>query len=207
MSVVLKGRVLINTEGVVGLVSDLQKRNVTLAGAKAAAKVLTKAVRARTPVRRGSGMLKKSQGSLSKKGKNGLTSSYAVQGARKNFDQTIKLPGRIKPLRVAPKFYEHLVQFGTRPHRTGKDEELSRVRSRKVSNVVTRKKERFFYTTAATKQTTGKLHPGTKAKPFRLPAWQAVSGEAGAAAVKAMGVALEKEMAKAAKKAAAKAGK
>lgn len=179
-----KVRVRTNVAGLQQLASWAAKRNVTLKGAKAAGKVLKVAARSAAPRRkgRGGGSLRQAQGVLAKKGSKGKTVSFVVQGARKGVDKTVVLKGRKTPSRVVPAFYDHLVQLGTRPHRLGKGESLGRSGKRKV--------------VVRTAQTTGRMHPGTPANPFRKRAWAAADERAAEAAVEAMVQATADEMRK-----------
>lgn len=188
-----KVKVKVNVDGLMSLASEAKKRNVTLKGAKAAGKILQVAARAGAPKRPGSGALKHAQGVRAAKGtRAGTTASYAVQGAKKKVDKTVKLKGRRKATRVVPAFYDHLVQLGTKPHALGKGESLGRDATKRRKAVV------------RTGQTGGK-HPGAKKNPYRERAWNLVKGRAAAAALAAMGAACRAEIAKQAKKVFAKA--
>ena len=178
-------RVSVKTDvsGIEAVISAARTRGITLAGAKAAGKLLKNAARSTAPKRPGSGTLKQAQGVLAKKGtKQGTTASFAVQGARKKVVKMVKLRGKKKPVKVVPAFYDHLVQLGTRPHAIGKGESLGRDITKRRKTAVVR-----------TGQSTGK-HPGAKANPYRKRAWEGVKAEAGGAAVKAMGAATQKEI-------------
>lgn len=182
-------RVKIDTTGIHAIVSEAKKRNITLAGAKAAAKILKNAARAAAPRR--TGALAQAQAVKAAKGTRGSTASYAVQGSKRKYVRMVKLKGRKKPTKVVPAFYDHLVQMGTRSHALGKGESLGRSGRR---------------TAVRTAQGTGK-HPGAKANPFRRRAWQTVKEPASRAALDAMSVAVKKEIARQAAKYAAKAAR
>lgn len=187
-------RVSVKTDvsGIAAVITAAKTRGITLAGAKAAGKLLKTAARATAPKRPGSGALKQAQGVKAAKGtKSGTTASYAVQGARKKVVRMVKVRGKRKPVKAVPAFYDHLVQLGTKPHALGKGESLGRSGKRK--------------TVAKTAQATGK-HPGAKPNPYRERAWAVVKGAAGAAAVAAMGKATQKEIDRQAAKAKSKAG-
>ncbi len=172
-----------DTSGIDAVISVARQRGITLAGAKAAGKPLKNAARSGAPKRPGSGTLKQAQGIKAAKGtKAGTTASFAVQGARKKVVKMVKLRGKKKPVKVVPAFYDHLVQLGTRPHALGKGESLGRDVTKRRKTAVVR-----------TGQTTGK-HPGAKANPYRKRAWESVKNQAGAAAMKAMGAATQKEI-------------
>ena len=180
-----KVRIKVNVTGIQFLASETKKRNVTLKGARAAGKILIAAARGAAPKRKGSGALKSAQGVRVAKGtKAGTTASFAVQGAKKKVDKMVTLPGRKKPVRVVPAFYDHLVQLGTKAHALGKGESLGRAATKRRGAI------------AKTAQTTGKKHPGTAANPYRKRAWEAVKDRAGDAAVQAMGKAVKAEIAK-----------
>lgn len=175
-------RVKIDTTGIHAVVSAAKKRTITLAGAKAAAKILKNAVRAAAPRR--SGALAQAQGVKAAKGTRGSTASYAVQGSKRKYVKMVKLKGRKTATKVVPAFYDHLVQLGTRPHALGKAESLGRS-GRRTANV--------------TAQTTGK-HPGARPNPFRRRAWEMVKEPASRAALAAMAQATKKEIARQAAK-------
>lgn len=186
-------KVTTNVAGLQFLASEVKKRTVTLAGAKAAGKVLKLAARVGVPRRAGSGALRQAQGVKAAKGtKAGTTASFAVQGARKKVDKMVRLKGRKKATRVVPAFYDHLVQLGTRPHALGKGESLGRDATKRRKAVV------------RTAQGSGK-HPGARANPYRKRAWEAVKEPAAAAAMKAMGAAVRKAIAQQAARVFAKA--
>lgn len=116
----IQGRIVIDTSGIAGVVTEAKKRNITLKGAKAAAKILLVAARAQAPRRRGSGALRQAQGIKAVKGRKGTTISFAVQGARTKVVKVVRLPGRKTPKKATPALYDHLVQLGTKPHKIGK---------------------------------------------------------------------------------------
>ncbi len=175
-------RVKVDLSGIEAVISAARQRGITLAGAKAAGKLLKNAARSAAPKRPGSGALKQAQGVRAAKGtKQGTTASFAVQGAKKKIDKMVVVRGRKKAQRVVPAFYDHLVQLGTRPHALGKGESLGRDATKRRKAIV------------RTGQTTGK-HPGAKKNPYRKRAWETVKGPAGAAALKAMGGATQKEI-------------
>lgn len=182
-------KVSVNTSGIAFIVAENKRRDVTLKGARAAAKVLERAAKAGSPRR--TGMLHKAQGVIAKKGRKGTTTSFAVQGAKKRTEKMVVPPGRKKAVRVVPAFYDHLVQGGTRPHSVSKGQRLGRVQKpSKAGKLIGRHVEE-------TSQG-GTRHPGAKANPYRRRAWQSSQGEAGQAAVAAMGEAERKIFAKAA---------
>lgn len=190
-------KVVTKIDGIQFLAGEAKKRTVTLAGAKAAGKILKGAARSAAPRRKGGGggSLKQAQGVRAQKGKKGLTVSFVVQGAKKKFEKVIKRKGRNKPTRVVPAFYDHLVQLGTRPHRTGKGESLGRDATKRRKAVL------------RTAQKTGGRHPGTAAYPYRKWAWETVKGPASAAALVAMGAMVRKLIARQARQVFAKATK
>lgn len=110
----LKARVKIDASGIEGVVSEAKKRNITVRGAKAAAKILKVAARGEAPKR--SGATKRAQAVKAAKGTRGSTASYAVQGVKKKFFVMWKPKGRTKPVKVVPAFIDHLIQLGTKPH-------------------------------------------------------------------------------------------
>lgn len=180
----IRVRAVTDTSGIAAVVTAAKARSITLAGARAAGKLLKTAARATAPKRPGSGALKQAQGVKAAKGtKAGTTASYAVQGARKKVVKMVKVRGRKKPLKAVPAFYDHLVQLGTKPHALGAGESLGRAASRRRKAA------------PRTAQTSGK-HPGARPNPYRERAWAAVKGPAGSAAVAAMGAAANKEMAR-----------
>lgn len=189
--------VVTRTDGINAIVSEAKKRNIALKGARAAGKILRSAARTTAPRRkgRGGGSLKAAQAVLAKKGRRGLTLAFAVQGAAKKYDRQVLLKGRKKSTRIVPAFYDHLVQLGTRAHRTGKGESLGRTATKRRGVV------------AATSQAKGGRHPGTRPNPYRKRAWGSVKGLAGQAALTAMGQATQTEIAKQAAKVFAKATK
>ena len=188
----IRVKVATDTSGIKAVVTAAKARGITLAGAKAAGKLLKNAARSTAPKRPGSGALKQAQGVKAAKGtKPGTTASYAVQGARKKVVKMVRVRGRKKPVKAVPAFYDHLVQLGTKPHALGKGESLGRSGKRK--------------TVAKTAQASGK-HPGAKPNPYRERAWQVVKGAAATAAVNAMGKATQKEIDRQAAKVKAKAG-
>lgn len=182
-------KAVVDTQGFEAVVAEAKKRGIALKGARAGARVLSKAAKADAPRRKGSGALKQAQGVKAAKGKKGLTTAFAVQGARRKVDKMVTLPGRKKPVRVVPAFYDHLVQGGTKAHSVAKGQSLGR--AERVS-----KKGRTFGTAVARTDQTGKKHPGAKANPYRKRAWEAVKDEVGAAAVKAMAAETQKVIAK-----------
>jgi hypothetical protein len=191
------GRVEVSTAGIDAVLSEAKKRNITLKGARAAAKILKAAARGEAPKR--SGATKQAQAVKAEKGKKGATISFAVQGVKKKFVKMYRRPGRKEPEKVVPAFIDHLIQLGTKPHRTGKGESLGRSATSRRAEV------------KRTNQATGGKHPGAKPNPYRQRAWLAVKDRAGAACVAEMAKGTQKEIeraaAKVAKAAKAAAGK
>lgn len=165
----LTGHVKTDLEVVRLLVGDLKARGVTLAGARAAARLLVRAAKAAAPVK--SGALRKAQGFRAKKGTKGRTVSYAVQGARAKLAYAVTRPGRRTPQKAVPALYDHLVELGTRPHAVGKGSRLFRADGKRVKGAGTR---------------AGGRHPGAKPNPYHARSWAAVKGGAGEAALAAM---------------------
>lgn len=174
-------KVEIDVRGIASVLSAVQTRQVTLKGVRAGIKVLVGPAKAGAPRRKGSGALKQSQGYKAAKGRKGRTISYAVQGARVAVQKTYK--GRV----VKPAKYDHLVQGGTRPHRLGKGEKLARAAIAKFKTAFK----------PGTSQTTGGMHPGARANPYRKRAFNAVKGQVAAAMNKAVGDELQRLIAKA----------
>lgn len=187
----ISGTVKVSTAGIEFLVAENKRRDVTLKGARAAAKVLERAAKNESPRR--TGMLRKAQGVLAKKGRKGTTTSFAVQGAKKRTEKMVAPPGRSKPQRIVPAFYDHLVQGGTKPHSVSKGERLGREQR-------TNKRGRVFGRQVAQTSQTGKLHPGAKPNPYRKRAWSSSQVAAGEAGLAAMAEAEQKLLAKAAAK-------
>jgi hypothetical protein len=188
---VISAKVKVSTGGIKFLVEQNKTRDVTLKGVRAAAKVLERAAKREAPKR--TGLLRKAQGTIAKKGRKGTTTSFAVQGARKRIEAVVVPPGRKKAVRVVPAFYDHLVQGGTKPHSMGK--------------VITEDQEfrvpgKLGYKTKQVRigQAEGRRHSGAKKNPYRKRAWDASKSEAGEAAVKAMGEAQRKLIIQAATK-------
>jgi hypothetical protein len=175
----LLGKVKVDVSGIRAVVTAAKKRDITLKGAKAAAKVLLVGARGAAPKRKGSGALKQAQGVKAAKGNRGSTVSYAVQGARKKVVRMVRLPGRRKPVKVVPAFYDHLVQLGTRPHSLAKGSALARTGRRRGAEVG---------------QDRGGKHPGAKPNPYRKRVWVLVRGAAAGACLAAMGRATQKEI-------------
>lgn len=189
----ISGKVSVDTSGFKFLVAENKKRDVTLKGAKAGGKVLERAAKATAPTR--TRMLRKAQGVKAAKGRKGSTIAFAVQGARKRTEAMVVPPGRKKPERVVPAFYDHLVQGGTRPHSVSKGQRLERKQK-------TNKKGRLYGKMVAQTDQTGRQHPGARANPYRKRAWETVKSEAGRSTLEAMA----KEEQRLIVKAAAKAG-
>lgn len=189
----ISAKVRVNTAGMKLIVAENKKRDVTLKGARAGTKVLERAAKAEAPVRKGSGMLRKAQGVLAKKGRKGTTISFAVQGARKRIEKMVTLPGRTKPQRVVPAFYDHLVQGGTAAHSVSKGERLERKQK-------TSKSGKAYGKMVAQTSQTGRKHPGARANPYRRRAWNTSQGAVGDAALNAMAEAERKILADAATK-------
>ena len=171
-------RVTVDTSGLDGLVSEAKKRSITLKAVRAGIKVLVPAARANAPRRPGSGALKQSQAYRAAKGRKGKTIAFAVQGARKNKEKVYK--GKV----IKPGSYDHLVQGGTRPHRTGAGEKLSRF----VTLVNSTK------AIPGTSQSTGRRHPGAKANPYRRRAFESRQQAVIAATEAKAGEELQKEI-------------
>jgi hypothetical protein len=176
-------KVELDTRGFQGVVTEAQSRGMTLKGVRAGIKVLIAPAKAGAPRR--SGALKAAQGYKAAKGRKGKTIAYAVQGARVAAQRTYR--GKT----VKPGKYDHLVQGGTRPHRTGKGEKLAREAIRKFATVFK----------PGTSQTTGGMHPGAKPNPYRKRAFQTVKAVMTAAVSKAMGDELRRVLAREAAKA------
>jgi hypothetical protein len=189
---VIGGKVSVDTSGFKFLVAENKKRDVTLKGARAGGKVLERAAKAAAPVRKGSRMLRKAQGVKAAKGRKGSTLAFAVQGARKRVEATITLPGRKKPERLVPAFYDHVVMGGTAPHSVSKGQRLEQ--KQKVN-----KKGRLYGKAIAQTDQTGRQHPGARANPYRKRAWESAKSEAGKAALAAMAKEEQRLIAKAAK--------
>ena len=183
--------VTVSTAGFTFLVAENKRRDVTLKGVRAAGKVLERAAKAEAPRR--TGMVRKAQGVIAKKGRKGGTVSFAVQGARKRIEKFVVPPGRKKAVRVVPGFYDHLIQGGVKAHSMGmvhKEQQEYRVPGK------------LGYRTKLVriKQDPGNPHPGHKANPYRKRAWSRSKGEAGEAAVDAMAEAQRKLISQAAAK-------
>lgn len=175
-------KVEVDVRGFQGVVSTAQTRSITLKGVRAGIKVLVGPAKAGAPKR--SGALKQAQGYRAAKGRKGKTIAFAVQGAKVATTKTYK--GRT----VKPGKYDHLVQGGTRPHRLGKGEKLSRTVSTKAADIFK----------PGTAQTSGGRHPGAKPNPYRRRAYQAHKDAIGAAVQKAMSDDLNKVLAREAAK-------
>lgn len=188
----LKLKVNFDTSGFKGLVNEMQTRRITRLGVKTAIGILEGAARVAAPKRSGSGALQRAQWSIVKAGKKGKTISFAVQGAVKKAIWFVRLKGYRKPQKVRPEFYDHLVLGGTRAHRLGSGEKLARLAGVSKLGRVYRK------AIAATAQTTGRLHPGSKPNPYRKRAWNIAKDRAAQAALKKMGEATQRAIAKAA---------
>lgn len=196
----LGGKVEVDTAGMKFLIDEHKRRDVTLKGARAGAKTLERAAKAEAPKRKGGGggTLRLAQGVKAAKGRKGSTTAFAVQGAKKRTEKMVRLPGRTKPQRVVPAFYDHLVQKGTKPHSVAKGERLGRgVRMSKKGRI-------YGAAVAQTKQTGRKKHPGARANPYRRRAWESVKDQSAAAALQAMAAEEQRLLAKAAEKSAAK---
>jgi hypothetical protein len=189
---VIGGKVTLDLHGFQFIVTENKRRDVTLKGARAGMAVVQKEARTRAPKRVGA--LKKAQGILAKKGKRGLTTSYAVQGSRRKYELMATPPGRAKPMRIVPAFYDHLVQGGTRPHSVSRGQSLGREQRYSKAGV------KFGKHVKATNQG-GNQHPGTSAHPFRKFAWLAAKDRIADAALRAMAEAERKIMNQAARKA------
>lgn len=194
----LGGKVMVDTAGMRFLIDEHGRRDVTLKGARAGAKVLERAAKSEAPRRKGSGALRLAQGVKAAKGRKGTTTAYAVQGSKKRVEKMVTLPGRKKPTRVVPAYYDHLVQGGTRPHSVAKGQRLGRgVRMSKRGRI-------YGAAVTQTNQAGRKKHPGAKPNPYRQRAWNSVQDQAAAAALQAMAAEEQKLLAKAAAKSAAK---
>lgn len=174
----IAGAVITNTSGITDLITLTKTRDVTLKGAKAAGRIVSKAAKSKAP--KVSGALKAAIGVKAAKGTQGQTASYAVIGARKKVVKMVTRPGRRKPMKAVAAFYLHLVEKGTQPHQVGKGSKIGR----------------------KGKETVGKggKHPGTKPRPFLGPAFEATKSEASDAALKAMAEEIQKQIAKASAK-------
>jgi hypothetical protein len=170
------GTVVTDVSGAMNTLSIAKQRSITLKGVKAGAKILKLAARSAAPKRQGSGALQQAQGVKASKGRKGLTISFAVQGARRKVVKMVKLAGRKKSIKVIPGLYDHLVEGGTKPHHLFK------------SKVV-----RLIHKALGSKMN---MHPGAKANPYRLRAWNMVKDEAGAETLRVMGEELRKVLAK-----------
>lgn len=186
-------KVKTDVSGMADLIGKTRTRVATLKAVRAGAKILLQRVKPLAPRRKGSGALRQSQGVKAAKGKRGNTVSFAVQGAKTKTVKMAKLPGYKTPQKVVPAFYDHLVQGGTKPHRLGKAESVGRAAVGRRRAVV------------ATSQTTGGMHPGSPANPYRRRAYEAAKNEIGAAIKKVMGEELQREIEKKAAKVLAKA--
>ncbi len=116
----IQGSVKTDVSGMMAILSEAKQRRVTLKGVKAGAKLLKLAARSQAPKRQGSGALQQAQGVKAAKGNKGVTISYAVQGARKKVVRMVRTGRSKKPQKAIPALYDHLVQFGTKPHAVGK---------------------------------------------------------------------------------------
>ncbi len=183
--IAVKG-VALDLSGLANLESMAKRRQVAVKAVKAAAKPVQQAAKSLAPKRQGSGALKQSIGIKAEKGSKGQTIAFAVVGPRKKVEKVITPPGSRKAKKVVPAYYAHLVEKGTRPHRVGKGSKLGRKGK-------------------ADKLQTGKQHPGAKAKPWLLPAWNSTQTRSLAAGQAAFGSELQKQIAKEASRLARKA--
>lgn len=167
--------VQVDTSGIGVSLSELESRKATYRAVSTGIKIVTRAVKGRAPKRYG--YLKSAQGQKAKKGTKGKTGSYAVSGSRTKYRKV--RDG--KP--VVPAFYDHLVIGGTKSHSIRKGSRLARTKRGK--------------TTPEIGQGVGKKHPGARANPFRLRAYQSVRGDVQAAMMLAMRLEVQKILAKA----------
>ena len=150
---------------------DLQKKLQEIAGKKAvevsrralqaAADVLAEEARARAPVQAipGGGALRDSIKGVSarrkRRGGRVYIGAYVIiaepKGLKRRGGKGKKTPDEIIE-RKDPRLYDHLVEFGTRPHALGKGSSINRGIIRKQ---------------------TGAQHPGAKKQPFMRPAFDA----------------------------------
>lgn len=147
------------------LVKDIERkhaRKALKAGINEAASLVLRQVRANVPV--DTKALRQAIGKKVKVYRNG-GNVVAIIGARKDapnkppkYRKSRRRRRYLKSKIVNPKTYVHIVEFGSRPHAIGKKDSLRK------------------------KRQTGRLHPGSVAKPFMRPAW-ASSQEAAAAVV------------------------
>lgn len=174
---VLKAEFDLDLSGLDGLKKASQQRAVTLKGIKAAAKLVQQAAKAGAPKRKGSGTLRRSIGTLAKKGSKGKTLAFAVIGPR----QKVRKEGVKTPyggtVTAVPAYYAHLVEKGTRGHSIRAGSKLARRTQSAKGQAVVR-------------------HPGAKPNPFLKPAYESTRAAAGAAAERAMGEEIQKIIAK-----------
>jgi hypothetical protein len=173
-------KIRIDAGPIAAVVGDAKARNLTLKAIRAGIKVLVPPAKAGAPRRKGSGALKQAQGWRAGKGRKGKTVSWGVQGARLRVEKTFK--GKV----VKPHKYDHLVQGGTRPHRTGKGEKLARLFRRRTADVMV----------PGTSQSSGGMHPGAKPNPYRRRVVQSRRGQMGAAIVRTLRDEIKKLLAK-----------
>lgn len=173
----LKAKVVVDTRGLAGLVTKAKERSITLRAVKAGARLVQADAKAAAPRRKGSGALRQSLGTKAVKGTRGSTVALAVVGARKKVVKTLSRGN--KSVRVVPAFYAHLVEKGTRPHAIGKGSKLGRKGK-------------------ASGPQAGGMHPGAKAQPFLVPAWESNRSRAAEEAKKVLADEIQKAIAKAA---------
>ena len=142
------------------------QRTITLKGVKAGVKILLQAAKSGAP--RASGALAQAQGTKAAKGRQGLTVSFAVQGARKKTVKMVRRAGRRKPQKAVPALYDHLVRLGAKPHAVGKGSAVGGGKRKSGAQ-------------------TGGMHPGMKGRDFRRQAWESTKDAAAAATLIVMG--------------------
>lgn len=172
---ILRTKVAIDLSGLKKLEKATQQRRVTQKAVKSGAKVVQSAAKGSAP--RASGALRQSLGVKAEKGRKGKTIAFAVVGPRKKVRKLVKRKGSRMPIVAVPAFYAHLVERGTRPHAIGKGSRLAR-RGKAGS-------------------ATGRLHPGSRPRPFLGPGYALNRGRIANAITETLRVEIAKEIEKA----------
>lgn len=155
--------------------SDIN-RAVRYASKKAIAPVV-KSMKTNAP--RETGLLRRYISWKQKTYKNGTTVTLAGPRKRHGLKQRVSVKKNINGKRFTvsqarnPEMYAHLVEGGTRPHSLGSGTSLGKA-SREFKALTDRGRswKKTRWTKAIAKHQRGAMHPGTKAQPFVLPAYQ-----------------------------------
>lgn len=142
-------------------INDKVRQSIAVKALDAAARPILRQAKALVPKRYGA--LRQSLGVLKRRYSGAVA---VVIGPRRGLKSKLRSGLANKGIRVEPANYAHLVEYGTRPHRTTKGSNIDQYRTTvdRFGKATTRLAKK------AQGQDSGNVHPGSRPKPFLRPA-------------------------------------